>query len=135
MIVPFLSSLILYSVRDAYNADDRYGDTGSTTIPYGSDYGTGVYSEYNSERGRYTTTIEIAGYGSESGSGYGYTAGTESGSSVGAVSSSGYGYTAGDVAHSYEDGVFDYVVDVLDGDPERKPDRVELYIPVDTSTR
>lgn len=77
MIIPFLSSLILYGAEDTYNADDRYGDTGSTTIPYGSDYGTGVYSEYNSEHGRYTTPIEIAGYGAgESGTGYGYTAGT-----------------------------------------------------------
>lgn len=36
--------------------------------------------------------------------------------------------------HSYEDVVFEYVVDVLDGDVEIGSGSIEIYIPVDTIT-
>lgn len=116
---PFLPSIILYGDGDPYADSDQYGDTGPTTISYGSDYGTGTYSAYNSDNGRYTDTIEIAGYGTDSNQGYGYgSGGTDDRYSVSTSSGGTYGYSSENTMHSYRDVVFEYVVDMLDGDEE-----------------
>lgn len=109
MIIPAVPTDDRYNSGDPYAAADQYGSSGLTSGRYGDQYGTGSYSDYSTNRGRYRTSVEIGRYDPD-GSGSGYGTSTRS--------SSGYGYTPGDTAYSYSAGAtgFEYVVGVLDGD-------------------